>query len=330
MPASPTQSAIMDPKSHAHSPRSRNKSRSSDDAGAAVVAPRLLSQMAMPPPARLPAMTESVWTTAMIQDPFHEDYMHPWTMGSGTRFSNSDTSAPHFPRSITPRSKRQTSLHEVEHLRVEDTAGCRHASQFEEYLAAYSPHGSTGTQAPPTTRVSSASNTPPAGASNASSLRATSFHGQPRSVSITTGEAPFRSFRDMSNTSTQSRFSEAHPSDIEHKEPAPTGVPSGLVKGRKEGKSSETDLLAPVSSRKTPATAAGQRRKSTAQESDENHALSTDGKRKRSRVNSISNIVSDEQEKDAPSGRKTSRMTEGSDAPGDIQRRPLGSLENIQ
>ena len=134
----------------------------------------------------------------------------------------------------------------------------------------------------------------------------------------------------MSDISMQSRFSAAHASDTEQNQTKPTGIPSGQVKGRKEGKSSETDLLAPVNSRKASAAAAGQRKKSTAQGSDENHTVSTDGKRKRSSVNSISNIVSEKQEDGTPSGRKASRMTEGSNTPEDVERRPLGSLENIQ
>lgn len=344
VPASPGKHGAMDPDAHAHSPRSRNTSGGFNrNAAAAVVAPRLLSQVSMPPPTRRSdMMTDSSWTSAPMQDPFVEDYGHRAPRSWGTRVSSSDASMPDYSHSITPRSSRHPSLRDMDNAHSELNAGLQHNSQFEELLAIYSPADTNGTQAPPTTRVSSASNTPPKNLRNPSTLeaRAASFHSQPRAVSMTIHDAPLRSIRDPSDISMQSRFSEAQASDVEHAHTKIVRTPAGDVKGRKEGKISEPDLLAPTGYRKAPTGSSGPRKKSMTQPSEEHVAFTNDGKRKRASVASISNLVSEKPEDLGPSpSRKISKKgpkddlknsTGGPATQESIDRTPLGSLENIQ
>ncbi|KAL8691700.1 MAG: hypothetical protein Q9218_003137 [Villophora microphyllina] len=324
---SPTQPGIVDLDAHAHSPRRRN-------ASATVIAPQLLSQASMlPPPARPSTMiTDSSWTSAaQIHDPFLE---HRAPRIWGTRVSTSDDSMPDYSHSITPGSSRHPSLHDCNSMTTE--LAPQQGSQFEELIDAYSSAKMSGTHAPPTTRVSSASNTPPM-ISNAVGLhenRAISFQSHPRSVSMTTRDAPPRAVREPSDISMRSRFSEAQASEAEAAQARIVRPPATVVKGKKEGKSSESDLLAPTGHRKAQTGSIGPRAKSNGINDGENQPFQIDSKRKRESVVSISNLMGGRVvELGSSPSRKVSRKEdkdEGVAGQEDSVRAPLGLLENIQ
>ncbi|KAL8738113.1 MAG: hypothetical protein Q9181_001060 [Wetmoreana brouardii] len=293
-PSSPRRIGAMDPDAHAHSPRRRNTSTGSTRNTAAVIAPRLLSQAMLPPARRT------------MTDPFLEHRVPTW----GTRASTSDASMPDYSHSATPRSSRHpSSLHDMESTRIEPHL--QQSSQFEEYIAAYSPINTSGTQGPSTTRVSRASNSPP------------------RNMNVL-----MRSIREPSDISMKSRFSEAQASDGErHAHTKTVPKPAGEVRGRKEGRNYESDLLAPTGLARKPTTGSAGRRKQSAKE--ENVLSKGDSKRKRASVISISNIISGKSEELGSSPtRKVSKvdMVGGGPSSGaeGIARVPLGSLENIQ
>ncbi|KAL9605443.1 MAG: hypothetical protein Q9179_001355 [Wetmoreana sp. 5 TL-2023] len=293
-PSPPRRIGAMDPDAHAHSPRCRNTSTGSTRNTAAVIAPRLLSQ-AMPPPAR-----------QIITDPFVEHRVPTW----GTRGSTSDASMPDYSHSATPRSSRHpSSLHDMEGTRIEPHS--QQGSQFEEFIAAYSPSKTSGTQAPPMASVSSDSNSPP------------------RNTSVL-----MRSTREPSDISMKSRFSEAQAPDGErHAYTKTVPKPAGEVRGRKEGRNYESELLAPTGLPRKPSTGSSGRRKQSAKE--ENVLSKGDSKRKRASVTSISNIISGKSEElgSSPS-RKVSKVDTVGGIPAggaeDSARVPLGSLENTQ
>ena len=132
----------------------------------------------------------------------------------------------------------------------------------------------SGISAPSNTRVNSAANTPPGKSSMASELRAVSFAGMPRSVSVTTRDppppfnirVPSKSSINPSsdNSRSISRQSQIHDEtgeDIEDKaKKRPVGRPAGNVKSRKEGRTSEMGLEVPSSKSQrqasTPSTSA--------------------------------------------------------------------------
>ncbi|KAL8892657.1 MAG: hypothetical protein Q9215_000406 [Flavoplaca cf. flavocitrina] len=325
---------------HAHSPRRRNM-----DAPTASVAPELLMNVSMPPPARRSVLlNDCSWApNPQMQDPFVDKHRHQASREWGTRVSTSDDSMPDYSQSITPRSTRDHSLQEMQ-----STQGgpfLQHDSQLEELLSSFSPANPNGTQAPPTTRVSSASNSPPAAyrAIGGPHLRTGPLQGQPRSVSMTTREAPPRSTREMSDVSMKSRFSdksnvsEQQAAEREHGHSRVRRTPAIEVKSRKEGQGSESDLLA-LPSRQTGTVK--RRQKSATNEGEEMSASTSDIKRKREGVNSISKLPSEPSEgnESSPSrkisktvcmnssGGAVARATREEDAP----RAPLSLLENVQ
>ncbi|KAL8729641.1 MAG: hypothetical protein Q9166_004590 [cf. Caloplaca sp. 2 TL-2023] len=345
-PNSPCKLGATDTDAHAHSPRRRNASAGyNTNATAALVAPRMLMNVSMPPPARRNAMmSDSSWTcNNHTQDPFFELNRHQVPRTWGTRVSTSDDSMPDYSHSVTPQSSRNPSLHDTQN--IHGGSVLQQESQFEELIAAFSPARTNGTHAPPTTRVSSASNTPPTtfGTLGGPDPRAGSFPGQPRSVSMTTREAPPRSAREPSDTSMKSRFSET--SQVSEQQATAEGhahakvkrTPANEVKGRKEGRCSETDLLAPPSRQMGTVK---RRQKSMTNNGDEKAAVVGDGKRKREGIASISDLLSEASEglgsspsrKLSKKGSKDSLSNPAARAATqeDSARSPLSALENIQ
>ena len=135
-------------------------------------------------------------------------------------------------------------------------------SLFDGLIARMSPRdfsANSGISAPSNTRVNSAANTPPGKPSTATELRAVSFAGMPRSVSVTTRDPPPAfSPRVSSNNSVSSgsdnprpvsRQSDFHDETGEEAEDQdrkrPVGRPAGNVRSRKEGRTSEVGLEVP-------------------------------------------------------------------------------------
>lgn len=132
-------------------------------------------------------------------------------------------------------------------------------SLFNDLMIRLSPRkfsGNSGISAPSNTRVNSAANTPPGKPSMAAELRAVSFAGMPRSVSVTTRDPPppFNSRASSSNSvnpssenprsaSGQLEIYDDTGEEIEDKvRKRPMGRPAGNVKSRKEGRTSESGL----------------------------------------------------------------------------------------
>lgn len=339
-PPSPCKMGAVDVDAHAHSPR-----RHSTDPVAASVAPRMLTKASMPPPGRRSVLINDCNWAPMpqMQDPFIDKHRHQATKEWGPWLSTSDDSMPDYSHSITPRSSRDHSLHELPG--TQGGSLLQHDSQFEEIMASLSPANPNGTQAPPTTRVSSASNSPPTASRPLAGphLQPGSFQGQPRSVSMTTREAPPRSAREISDVSMNSRFSDkssCSEAQAAAGEPGHSRVrrtPASEVKGRKEGRSSESDLLAPPS-RQTGTVK--RRQKSMTNEGEEMSAGTGEIKRKREGVGSLSNLLSEQSEGGGSSPSRKISKTMSKDHLGsaaarttaqeETARAPLSTLENIQ
>ena len=151
---------------------------------------------------------------------------------------------------------------------VEESVGIdeqESASLFSDLVAGLSPREfstNSGISAPSNTRVNSAANTPPTKVTMAGELRAISYAGMPRSVSIVTRDPPPPSFDTRVTTSytVNSGFDKPRPSSCQsevHDETCeenedrakkrPVGRPAGSVKSRKEGRSSDIGLGVPKS-----------------------------------------------------------------------------------
>ncbi|KAL8701088.1 MAG: hypothetical protein Q9224_000658 [Gallowayella concinna] len=341
-PSSPCKVGAVIGDAHAHSPRRRhNSSGYSTNATASMAAPQMLMGHSIPPSARRTAMlSDSSWASnPYMQDPFLEQHRHQAPRQWGTRVSTSDDSMPDYSHSITPRSSRDVSLHEMPGMH--GGSALQQESQFEELMAAFSPGKTEGTQAPPTTRVSSASITPPTAyrSLSATKTRVGSFPGQARSVSMTMREAPAGSCREASDVSMNSRLSdksrvsEALAREGEDAHSMVRRTPASEVKGRKEGRSSESNLLAPPSRQTGTVKRRPQSMTSKGDVSSSN--MQDGGKRKREGVTSTPDLVSEHSEGGAssPSKRvwkKGSQDSLSNASQEDSTRAPLSSLENIQ
>ena len=180
------------------------------------------------------------------------------------------------PRPQSLASSRQVSWYtgegstamKVSHLEyAEENAGLEERvseSSFNDLMGQTSPRefsANSGISAPSNTRVNSAANTPPRKPAMAPELRAVSFAGIPRSVSITTRDPPpSLNTRIPSNNSANScsdipgsasRQSEILDETSEETEDKarkrPVGRPAGSVKSRKEGRTSDVGLEVPSS-----------------------------------------------------------------------------------
>ena len=340
-PSSPSRSGATDPDAHAHSPRRRRAFREpNQDAPIAIAPVKLLSQASMPPPTLRNAMAgNSNWTTVpLMQDLCFEGYRQQVPRRFATRVSTSDQSMPDYSHSITPRSSRDPSL---QTMQIDGTA-TQHESQFEELMAAFSPAKASGTQAPPTTRVSSATNSPLKTLKPVSDaeVRITSYHGQPRAVSMTTREVPPSSARVPTDVSMKSRISESQAEEKEKAHPKIKVAPATEIKGRKEGKSSEVNPSKLVGEKRISTGSNERRVKDTTHQNEDHDASANECKRKRASMTSIMNVLAENSEgPDSSPSRKVSKKgrKDGLDNPADsskspesTMRAPLGTLQNIQ
>lgn len=346
-PSSPSKLGATDPDAHAHSPRRRNAPREiNSDVAGGVMPPRLLSQSIMPPPTRPNAqLSNSNWATGPhVQEYAGGGHKPPVPRRWGTHtthMSTSDESMPDYSYSITPRSSRDPSLNDVHE--VHDGSVAQHESQFEELMAAFSPAKTSGTQAPPTTRVSSAANSPPSRlpTSGGPEVRITSYHSLPRAVSVTTRDAPPPPLREPSVITMESRFPEPQAGEKGITQTRIRATPANEVKGRKEGKGSELDASSSTRQQKMLTGSSSRRQKSTPDTVEErNISTADDGKRKRASMTSISNILSENSDGPGSSpSRKVSKKGQldglgnsagSSISPQSVVRAPLGSLHNIR
>ncbi|KAL8762767.1 MAG: hypothetical protein Q9184_001307 [Pyrenodesmia sp. 2 TL-2023] len=296
----------------------------------------------MPPPATRSAQTgETRWVTAPPMPYQVEARNHQVPRRLVTHISAPDISMPDYSHSITPTSSRDPSLNDVHQLY--DGSVQQQPSQFEELIADLSPAKASGTQAPPTTRVSSAANSPRATLrpASGSEIRVISYHTQPRAVSLTTRDAPPPSTRGPSEMSMKSGIIELEAENKVEARPRVIATPSKEVRGRKEGKSSEVDLSLSADPRKTLTGSGSRRRKSSTKASEENRAFTaSDGKRKRASVTSLCNVPSETSDGPGSSpSKKVSKKGQPDRAsssagspksPETVVRAPLGSLHNIR
>ena len=162
---------------------------------------------------------------------------------------------------------------------VEESVGIdelESANLFSDLVAGLSPRDfstNSGISAPSNTRVNSAANTPPTKVTMAGELRAVSYAGMPRSVSIVTRDPPpsfdtrvtpsYSVNSDFDKTRPASRQLEVHDETYEKNDDKakkrPVGRPAGNVKSRKEGRSSDIGLGLPdsKSQRRASAPSAG-------------------------------------------------------------------------
>ncbi|KAL8713346.1 MAG: hypothetical protein Q9220_002545 [cf. Caloplaca sp. 1 TL-2023] len=336
-PPSPCKLGTHDVDAHAHSPRRREGlSDFNRTINAGVVAPTMLSHLSMPPPARRNLMIgDTSWISAPVtQDQFIENCKYSARRQS-TQISISDDSMPDYSHSITPRSSRDASLRHMQ-----DVPDPHPESQFEELMAAYSPVKAEGTLAPPTTRISSASTTPTAKNHNSGLTEhgAGSYHGQARVVSMTTRDAPPPATRDPSDISMRSRFSDGQVAEGDYPTARINQTPASEVKGRKEGKSGDANLLSPGGRQRALTGSEIRQQKGIVKVGEEDHSSASDSKRKRASVRGISELLSDKSEGHSSSPvRKASRtgdrdgwksFEKGGSAEESMKRSPLGSLEN--
>ena len=232
-------------------------------------------------------------------------------------------------------------------------------SQFNDLMIQLSPRkfsANSGISAPSNTRVNSAANTPPGKHSAATELRAVSFAGMPRSVSVTIRDppSPFNT-RVPSNISVNpgsensmsaSRQSEIHDAtgeDIEDKlKKRPVGKPAGNVISRKEGRTSEVGLDVPgsKSQRRSSATSASVLGKENS--GGAIYEKSDEGKRKRATkdVESKVDLKDRLDNPDSSPTRKVSKLSpedtmhlhndiDDLTAEGVVMRVPLRGLDNV-
>ena len=190
--------------------------------------------------------------------------------------------------------------HVDENLEIEEQGGDNH---FDDWMAGMSPRdfsANSGISAPSNTRVNSAANTPPRRPSPPAELRAVSFAGMSRSVSITSRDPP-PSFntRGPSNISTvseldhprsTSRQSQTHEEFGEETEDRvkkrPVGRPAGNVKSRKEGRTSDIGLE--VSNGKSQRRASAPSASALGKENSGSASAEKSGEGKRKRLTKVS------------------------------------------
>ncbi len=235
-----------------------------------------------------------------------------------------------YSHSTTPASSR----HHSNHNGIFDSMPENPESQFDELMAAFSPHKEmTGTYAPANTRVSSTTNSPskhlrPSAAADA---RAASYsHVNTRSVSVTTRDPqqPPPQTRDCSDVGMKSCFS-----NQKNEQPV-KAKPATKIKSRKENRPSEDSVHSKPQQRKSSV-----RPIKTEESVEEKPMLINDSKRKRSSVPVGQRVLVENLLSSSPT-RKVSKI-EGkgerrgnggiSNLPeGQGMRNPLGDLDNMQ
>ena len=171
-------------------------------------------------------------------------------------------------------------------------------SLLNDFMTRLSPRefsNNSGISAPSNTRVNSAANTPPEKSSVTAELKAIPFAGMPRSVSVAIRDPPpsfnthIPSYNSVDAGSDQPR-SVSHQlaihdgngeEDEDRSKKRPVGRPAGNVKGRKEGRTSETGLEVPSSKSQRRASAPSSNAIGKENGGGANGEKSGEGKRKR-------------------------------------------------
>ena len=338
---SPQKVQEPDPDAHGHSPRRRVNMLDSVQARMAVVPPLVYQDP----------------TVSGLASSSHLQFAHPYWqqipqaydlfLGNGryqaygrrpTTSSSGDQSMPDYPHSLTPSSSRNISNnqdHQDPTAEVLTNVGTILDSCY------YSPNrpASNGTVAPANTRVSSATNTPPAKnskPSTAAEARASSHsNNQIRSVSVTTRDPVKSNIREHSDSSIHSRSADHAPEPIEITEGKIKKKPAKDVKGRKEGKVGEFGFAHLGQKKLSPNLAEHHNKENVAGSEDKSIGFG-DGKRKRSTtsLSTISRMLSEGHADSSPS-RKVSRIGNVKDhdlddltSDGVVARVPLGDVGN--
>ena len=251
-----------------------------------------------------------------------------------TLSSSGDQSMPDYSHSSSGHNTSDNQDHPDSTAGVLTNAG----SIFDSCY--YSPNRevSNGTMAPANTRVSSATNTPtpknraPSAAAEAESC---SSNNHLRSVSVTTRDPAKPKFREPSDTSMQSCFSDIASEQDEATEGHIKQIPAKDVKGRKEGRVIEIDFELQLQKKLSRGSAERPDKENT-DCSGHKFTGSSDGKRKRSTasLSKISKVLGDGHSNSSPS-RKVSRVSNLKDQDlddltpeGVVTRAPLAGVAN--
>lgn len=329
---------------HAHSPRRRSESFSSDrDKSGPAMPPPPVFPRPMAPPAlpALPAQGSDLRNTrwpllSTMHDPFVETGLslyRPWRSRSEDQSmpDYSDTTRSASSRDITNTITNNNSLfnkpgNELPHEQ----------DSFDDLLNTSSPDKDdlSGYYAPANSRASSATNTP---SMRTKPLEASYPQEHTRAVSITIKEPPLAANRQTSDFSMFSRFSEVNAAFNACLDSRILGKPAGEIKSKKEGKGNELNI-AQKGVRKVSARSASQREakeEKASKKTGENVAVVSDSKRKRC-------VKIARPEDDVPCSspsRKVSKtgkydisvaaVVDDANGEGGLSRVPLCSLENV-
>ena len=195
-------------------------------------------------------------------------------------------------------------------------------NDFETRMTPRDFSANSGISAPSNTRVNSAANTPPGRPSTAADLRTVAFAGAPRSVSVTTRDppptfsthVPSTNSVDSSSDDPRSTCQQLEIYDATFEESEDTckkkavGRPTGNVKSRKEGRSSEVGLE--VSSSKTQGRVSAPSASALGKENNGSATDERSGEGKRKRVTKVvSSIVSFKATPDNPDSSPTRKVS---------------------
>lgn len=298
-PASPAKldMASEDVDLHAHSPRHRTDSMAGIEERLGYKMPMQTSVYGSTPvPAQVqptsisgiqPESCAPAWNSIIpMPDPFVESGRRSGQGHFAERSTASDLSMPDYSHSITPASSRNATNGLATQTRSATTVQHR-GSLFDDFIPIFSSRndGVSGLVAPANSRVNSAANTPqvPSRPSAAAEARAASYgHERSRAISITTKDPPPKA-RETSDVSMHSQFSDQPAGMKDAAEGKHSHKPTSEVKGRKEGRASELDVLqdhvAKKASRSSIRTSGGGKENATTMVATT--IVLSDGKRKR-------------------------------------------------
>jgi len=241
------------------------------------------------------------WNSIMpMPDPFVESGRRFGQGHSAERSTVSDLSMPDYSHSITPASSRNTTSDLPTQTRSATTVQYR-GTPFDDFIPMFNSRndGVSGLVAPANSRVNSATNTPqvPSRPSAAAEARAASYgYERSRAISITTKDPPPKA-RETSDVSMRSQFSDQPAGMKDAAEGKHPPKPASEVKGRKEGRASELDVLnhvAKKASRNSIRTSGGGKENATTTVTTT--IVLSDGKRKRAGTGSGLRMTSKDEE----------------------------------
>lgn len=339
---SPSKTEAINPDVHGHSPCYPDKRK--DVAGGLASQNQPFSSQGYIPPIRpishgLPLDDRYLSLTPLLPDPFIDNERHPKNKDKIGHLSSEDQSMPDCSGSITPTSSHNFSSHTV------GPTSCSpppEESQFEELMAAYSPHREavSGSFASADTRVSSKSKTPLVQPKTSTTVeaRALSYsHRQSHPASVNIRDSP-----SLLDCRSSDEISQPHSKEFAAAPVGPFEIQKSPFKdtmGRKEGRVGDFEISAgeqKVSCKRSN----GIYEQENNRDSEDKSNRIGDAKRKRgSRISATTSTLKTESNTSPSPSRKFSK-TEGrdlfdSDDGDDILirrdiRSPLLMLENIQ